>query len=299
MRIDAAVCSNMGKVRRNNEDNFYFNGVYMNESQRNKGGLFSKVCDDDKQIYAVCDGMGGEEGGEDASITAARGLKQYAEETSHIDSSTRLKNALQNISNTIEANASRKGFRSGTTIAMVVVEEGNLRTVHVGDSRVYGVQDGQFSRMTVDHSEVQRLFSMGLITEAEMSTHPKRHAISQFLGMPHEEVLLSPTVSTRIPLKAGNRYLLCSDGLTDMVPDQEIGQILTRAASAEEAVRRCVSTALQHGGRDNVTCIALFLKPGDAKMKRSSKNKLTLWLSGLAALAGAALIAVSLLQILS
>ncbi len=78
MRIDAAVCSNMGKVRRNNEDNFYFNGVYMNEAQRNKGGLFSKVCDDDKQIYAVCDGMGGEEGGEDASITAARGLKQYA-----------------------------------------------------------------------------------------------------------------------------------------------------------------------------------------------------------------------------
>ncbi len=216
-----------------------------------------------------------------------------------MDSSTRLKSALQNISNTIEANASRKGYRSGTTIAMIVMEEGSLRTVHVGDSRIYGVRDGQFSRMTVDHSEVQRLFSMGLITEAEMDTHPKRHAISQFLGMPHEEVLLSPTVSARIPLKAGDRYLICSDGLTDMVKDPELSQILTRAASAEDAVKHCVSSALQHGGKDNVTCIALFLKSGDSKMKRGTKNKLALWLSALGALAGAGLIALSLMQILS
>ncbi len=202
LKIDAAVCSNMGKIRKNNEDNFYFNGLYMDESQRNAGGLNSRVFEDDEQIYAVCDGMGGEEGGEDASITAVRAIAQYAKNERHTDSSQQIKDYLQNISDTIENNARAKGFHSGTTIAMVMIKDDMLRTVHVGDSRVYCMENGKLSRMTVDHSEIQRMFAMGLIKAEEMETHAKRHVISQFLGMPRADGMVSPSISARDPLKA-------------------------------------------------------------------------------------------------
>ena len=274
MNIDAAVCSNMGRVRKNNEDNFYFNGLYMDESQRNAGGLFSLESADPIQIYAVCDGMGGEEGGEDASITAVRALMQYAKTETRVTGSQPLKEMLQKVSDTIEENAKKKGFHSGTTIAMVVICDDTIRFVHVGDSRVYCMEDGKLSRKTVDHSEVQRMFSMGLITAEEMDTHPKRHMISQFLGMPRSDALVSPTISEREQMKSGRRYLLCSDGLTDMVKDPEIQEILSKAESAEDAVKKLTIAALHNGGKDNVTTICLFVGAEKGGSKGTSLAKL-------------------------
>ncbi len=257
--IDAAVCSNMGKVRKNNEDNFYFNGLYMDESQRNSGGLFNLAAGAPIQIYAVCDGMGGEEGGEDASITAVRSLMEYAKSEHRVNGSQQIKDLLQKISDTIEENAQKKGFHSGTTIAMVAIVDDTIRIIHVGDSRVYCLENGKLTRKTVDHSEVQRMFSMGLITEEEMDTHPKRHVISQFLGMSRSDGLVAPAISEREQLRKGQKYLLCSDGLTDMVKDPEIKEILAKAGTAEEAVKQLTIAALRNGGKDNVTSICLYI----------------------------------------
>ena len=102
--IDAAVCSNMGRVRKNNEDNFYFDGLYMDEEQRNEASAYHQVNENSTQIYAVCDGMGGEEGGEDASIAAVRGLKQYARQPNPDDENL-LREALQEISDGIDRRA--------------------------------------------------------------------------------------------------------------------------------------------------------------------------------------------------
>ena len=257
--IDAAVCSNMGRVRKNNEDNFYFNGLYMDESQRNAGGLFNLGSTEPIQIYAVCDGMGGEEGGEDASITAVRSLMEYAKSEHRVNGSQQIKDLLQKISDTIEENAQKKGFHSGTTIAMVAIVDDTIRIIHVGDSRVYCLENGKLTRKTVDHSEVQRMFSMGLITEEEMDTHPKRHVISQFLGMSRSDGLVAPAISEREQLRKGQKYLLCSDGLTDMVKDPEIREILAKAGTAEEAVKQLTIAALRNGGKDNVTSICLYI----------------------------------------
>ena len=283
--IDAAVCSNMGKVRKNNEDNFYFNGLYMDESQRNSGGLFNLEVAEPIQIYAVCDGMGGEEGGEDASITAVRALMQYAKTTHKANGTEQLKELLQKISDTIEDNAKKKGFHSGTTIAMVVICDDTIRIVHVGDSRVYCFENGNLNRMTVDHSEVQRMYSMGLITREEMDTHPKRHVISQFLGMPRSDAMVAPTISERKKLQVGQRYLICSDGLTDMVKDPEIERILGSAVNAEDAAKQLTIAALHNGGKDNVTSICLFV--GNDKSGRSTlsldklKKKRTISICGM------------------
>ena len=298
IKIDAAVCSNMGKVRKNNEDNFYFNGLYMDESQRNSGGLFNLTSNDPIQMYAVCDGMGGEEGGEDASITAVRSLMQYNRTSHRVNGSQQLKEMLQRTSDTIEDNANKKGFRSGTTIAMVVVCDDTIRIVHVGDSRVYCLDNGKLNRMTVDHSEVQRMFAMGLIKEEEMDTHPKRHVISQFLGMPRSDALVAPTISDRLKLKSGDRYLLCSDGLTDMVKDPEIHDILSKAGNAEEAVKNLTIAALHHGGKDNVTSICLFVgsdrSGGRSVSMDSLKKKRGLAIGGM--LLSGIMVAVSLLM---
>ena len=272
--INAAVCSNMGKVRKNNEDNFYFNGLYMDESQRNGGGTFKHSSDDPIQIYAVCDGMGGEEGGEDASLSAVRALEQYARTTRKADGTEQLKELLQQISDTIEDNAREKGFHSGTTIAMAVICEDKVRIIHVGDSRVYCLENGKLSRKTVDHSEVQRMFSMGLITAEEMNTHPKRHVITQFLGMSRSSAPVAPTISDREQIRAGQRYLLCSDGLTDMVRDHDIEKILASAANAEDAVKQLTIAALQNGGKDNVTSICLFAEYNKKRESTLSPEKL-------------------------
>ena len=287
--IDAAVASNMGKIRKNNEDNFYFNGLYMDESQRNAGGLFNLKAGDPIQIYAVCDGMGGEEGGEDASITAVRALMEYAKTTHRANGSSQLKELLQKVSDTIEDNAKQKGFHSGTTIAMVVICDDTIRVVHVGDSRVY-----------VDHSEVQRMFAMGLIKKEEMDTHPKRHVISQFLGMPRADALVAPTISERETLRGGQRYLLCSDGLTDMVKDPEIEEILMKAANAEDAVKRLTVAALHNGGKDNVTSICLFVgnEKGGKKSLSLDKLKRNRILSIFGMAASAIMIAASVLLML-
>lgn len=257
--IDAAVCSNMGKVRKNNEDNFCFNGLYMDESQRNSGGLFHLSADQPNQVYAVCDGMGGEEDGEDASLAAVRALAQYFPTGRRGSGTKQLEELLQRISDTIEDNAKAKGYHSGTTIAMAVICDEMIRIVHVGDSRVYCLEDGKLSRRTTDHSEVQRLYSMGLIPEEEMRTHPRRHAITQFLGMPRANAMVMPAIGEWEQMKNGQRYLICSDGLTDMVGDPEIEEILSGAANAEEAVKQLTIAALDQGGRDNVTSICLFV----------------------------------------
>ena len=282
--IDAAVCSNMGRVRKNHEDNFYFDGLYMDESQRNEGGSFHKTNENDTQIYAVCDGMGGEEGGEDASITAVRCLKQYIQSQANPEESQQVRDALQSISDTIDANAQAKGYHSGTTIAMLMIRHGKARVVHVGDSRVYQMRNKQLKRMTVDHSEVQRMFAMGLIREEEMDTHPRRHVINQYLGMPREDALVSPTVSEKEPLETGARYVICSDGLTDMVKDPELSQILGEAKTADQAAKELVMAALRNGGRDNVTVICLFVKSGHKKgsSSKSSKAKRRLAIAGMA-----------------
>ena len=266
--IDAAVCSNIGKKRKNNEDNFYFNGLYMDETQRNSGGLFNLASGEPTQIYAVCDGMGGEEGGEDASISAVRALLQYSGKNEEVNGTKQLKVLLQEISDEIEENARKKGFHSGTTIAMAVICDDAIRIVHVGDSRVYCLEDGKLVRKTTDHSEVQRMYSMGLITREEMDTHPKRHVINQFLGMPRSSAAFSPAISDEEQLKEGQRYLICTDGLTDMIKDPVIEKILTDSINAEDAVRQLTVEALNNGGKDNVTSICLFI--GDRNSRKST-----------------------------
>lgn len=264
-QIEAAAYNNKGRVRKNNEDSFYLNGQWMPLEKMDEGGVFHAQSSDSVQLYAVCDGMGGEASGEVASNLAVKGLSRLqSEKATPIDVDT-LSRQITKISEKIYTDAQKQNARSGSTLVACLWKDQHMHLLHVGDSRIYRLREGNLQQMTLDHSEVQRMVSMGLISAEEAQTHPKRHVISQYLGMPSNEVRIEPTISPALDVAAGDRYLLCSDGLTDMVADKDIAKLLTAAPSPEKAVVTLGEAALQNGGHDNVTVLCI-----DVEVKRKS-----------------------------
>jgi protein phosphatase len=294
--IDAAVCSNKGRVRGNNEDNFFFNGLYMERQDVDKGGLFQSECRDRLQSYAVSDGMGGVDAGEEAAYTAMSELGRLLPSLDAVGRPDALAEGVQRISDQIYTEAQQRGGKSGATLALVSIAYERARAFNVGDSRVYMMRGGALRRISTDHSEVQRMIAMGILTEEEARTHPKRHMISQFLGMPPTEVRLTVSCTEPIDLAAGDWLLLCSDGLTDMVDDEGICQVLMGVPSAQEASKGLVQTALQNGGKDNVTVLCVRVAQVAPLAELTKLRRLRAAAVALAALSACATIALALVS---
>ena len=257
--VEAAALNHKGNVRQNNEDSFYLDGVFMAKEDMNKGGLFRKTCQSASQIYSVCDGMGGEAAGEEASFAAVQYIAQHRSVIKDIENPDKLKHFVCELSNKVYEVGQTLKARCGTTTTICLIRNDKARLLHVGDSRIYRLHNLRLEQMTVDHSEVQRMVTLGLISQEEAKVHPKRHVISQHLGMSPQEVTVEPGLSDLLTLEENDRYLLCSDGLTDMVPDEAISEAMTNAATAAEACDTLVRLALKNGGRDNVTVLTLFI----------------------------------------
>lgn len=264
LKIDAAAYSHIG-VRANNEDNFYFNGVFMSREQMNQGGQVAASCTDKSQIYAVCDGMGGAEFGEEASLLTVTELRAYQKECPQPDNTQHLNDMIDAVSRKVDAIATGKGMISGScgsTIAMLLIDDYYYRVVHVGDSRIYRLRGGKLTRLMKDDSEVQRMVDNGQITQEQAFMHPRSNVISRHLGMPIPEgKTLKPTIGARSDLVAGDRYLLCSDGLSDVMRDSLIEKVLA-GGTPKEAARALVHKALEEAkgygiNSDNVTVVVL------------------------------------------
>ena len=126
----------------------------------------------------------------------------------------------------------------------------------MGDSRVYRFQKDILTQVSVDHSKVQRLVAMDILTPEEARKDPERRKINQYLGMP-KDIRMSPYIEPTEKLKKGDIYLLCSDGLTDMVEDSQIKSVIASSKDVKEIAGRLVKAALKNGGRDNVTVMVL------------------------------------------
>lgn len=167
-----------------------------------------------------------------------------------------LTSVLRMISDEINREAAQRNQKSGTTIVMMLVKEGRALLANVGDSRIYRLRNGKLEQMSVDHSKVQRMISMGILTPEQAKTDPSRHVITQYLGMP-SEIKVSPYILSEVELHKGDVYVLCSDGLTDMVEDDQMEAILKEKERPKEAVQELLKAALENGGRDNVTIMIL------------------------------------------
>ena len=203
-------------------------------------------------LFVVADGMGGAQAGEVASLTAIQAFQAGLPGGNPEESIERtIGEANRNIYNQAHADASLAGM--GTTITVAAVDSDNERVVigHVGDSRAYRLRNGIIQRLTKDHSLVEEMRRRGQITEEQAEDHPQRSIITRALG-PEPEV--QADLAT-VPSEPGDIFLLCSDGLTTMIGDEQIREILMGATSLDAAVRTLIDEANRAGGRDNITAI--------------------------------------------
>lgn len=249
MVYESYTATNVGRVRNNNEDNFYVNGIYKTDTEQLNKAV-QNTNRDTSNLYAVCDGMGGEEFGEKASLIGVSTLAEYQEKNFNDVLNEYVEKANKKICDLINEN---KGMRSGTTFAALNIENDMAMAYNVGDSRVYMLRQGQLKQLSVDHTRIQQMLNMGLITPEKAKIHKDRHVLTQHFGIFPDEMILSPHVSQEIKLQHDDMFLLCSDGLTDMVSDEQIKQIMSEQKDVKKCVESLIDNALANGGRDNVT----------------------------------------------
>ena len=210
----------------------------------------------------VCDGMGGARGGREASVSACDVIEhsfheQYAQCLPG-DEEKFLKRALTGANRFVFQKASREEELAGmgTTAVCALVRGSNAFICHAGDSRAYLVRDGKLTQLTHDHSYVQELVDCGTITEEEAEHHPQKNIITKALGVDYR---LEPEV-TSVQLQAKDLLLLCSDGLTNMVPVEQMEQLLAQGPFYD-LPDRLVDAANENGGSDNITALLLAVEP--------------------------------------
>jgi protein phosphatase len=208
-------------------------------------------------LFAVADGMGGAQAGEVASHIAVEVLEQGLPEgggSAEERLAERVREANARINALGRSDDQRAGM--GTTLTVVYVGEDELSVAHVGDSRLYRLRDGRLERLTEDHTLVEELVRQGRLTPQEADEHPQRSIITRALG-PEAGVEAD---SRTWPARAGDIYLLCSDGLTSMVPEDRVAEVVRSSATLADAGRELIDAANAAGGRDNITVVLFRLE---------------------------------------
>ena len=233
--VKSAAVSNVGKIRANNQDSGYA-GSYL---------------------FVVADGMGGHAGGDVASAIAIRRITEVDRQyTSAHDAVFALQSALiaanSLLAETVFEHNELTGM--GTTVSGIVRVGHQVAIAHIGDSRIYRLRGGKLEQISADHTFVQRLVDSGRITPEEAAVHPRRSVLMRVLG----DVDAAPEIDTQVLDTApGDRWLICSDGLSSYVSDDKIEHVLTTFPDTNEAADKLVKESLDAGAPDNVTVVLL------------------------------------------
>jgi serine/threonine protein phosphatase PrpC len=247
MQVKASGLTHVGRQRQHNEDSF--------------------LVEDNARLFVVADGMGGHAAGEIASRIAVDSIQEFILHTKEDEgtwphayderykrSTNRLMAAVK-LANTRVLEAMRKDSRlrgMGTTVVACMADGVTMSVAHVGDSRVYLIRGDQLSRITNDHSWVFEQVQAGMLTEAEAEKHPLRNVITRALG---GALSVVPDAS-EVECQPGDVFLLCSDGLTGMVSEEQILKVVTEhEEDLEGACQSLIASANEHGGLDNITAI--------------------------------------------
>jgi PPM family protein phosphatase len=235
--IETVWRTDTGRQRRENEDSAYVHSP----------------------MFVVADGMGGAQAGEVASRIAIETFQEGLPRSGTPEGQLAelVRDANQRIYGRSRTDQGRAGM--GTTLTAAYLVDGNLAIAHVGDSRAYLFRSGQLTRLTQDHSLVDELVRQGKLTEAQAAEHPQRSIITRALG-PEPEVEVD---TFSYPMRGGDVLLLCSDGLTSMVSEDRVAEIIRDAGTLDEAANRLIDEANEAGGRDNITVVLSRLAEAD------------------------------------
>lgn len=231
----SAAVSHVGKIRANNQDSGYAG----------------------HSLFVVADGMGGHAGGDVASAITT---KRIIDADKHYPSPQEAEMALQSALLAANAQIGEAVFEHpeltgmGTTVSSLVVLGDQVVIAHIGDSRIYLFRDGELAQITTDHTFVQRLVDSGRITEAEAMVHPRRSVLMRVLGDVESAPEIDTSILTTLP---GDRWLICSDGLSGVVSHSVIADALSSPTDAQAVADRLVKESLDGGAPDNVTVVVV------------------------------------------
>jgi protein phosphatase len=236
---EQAALTDPGRKRRRNEDSFVV----------------------EPPLFVVADGMGGAQAGEVASRLAAASFREF-HEADELEPEPRLEAIIQEANRRIFDRARHDTGLSGmgTTVTAALLGEDAIAMGHVGDSRAYRVREGELEQLTQDHSLVADLIRSGRLTPEEAEDHPQRSVITRALGTDPDVDVDTFLVEAR----PGDLFLICSDGLTSMVPEEEILETLRTSPTLDQAAKALVKAANKQGGEDNITVILFRVESGES-----------------------------------
>lgn len=254
-RINYSCVSEVGRIRTMNQDNFICDGCYMEEDSSQKpfsknGSVISKDC----SLFGIFDGMGGEECGEVASLIAAREAVKLEGEDGGVEL---LSEYCRRANSAICCYADQNGVVAmGTTAAMLHFSKDEITLCNIGDSKIFRLSAGEIKQISTDHVAI--------------SVYGRKPPLTQHLGLPEDFLIIEPYFSHGGYVE-GDKYLICSDGLTDMVSEENINEII-KENTVENAVQKLLEKSLENGGRDNITIILLEIE-NDSKLANMFKTK--------------------------
>ena len=236
MRLRVGASTDVGLVRTRNED------TYLVEDP----------------LFIVADGMGGHRGGDVASKLTVETVQEARPASD--ESGGSLVEAVRRANRVVHERAAgdRDLHGMGTTITALQAREGTGRIAHVGDSRAYLLRNGTLQQLTQDHTLVQQMVEEGKLSPEEAERHPARHIMTRALGVDEDVAVDELTLD----LHAGDRLLLCSDGLTGMLTPDDIQELLVRESDPQKAADELVALAVERGGEDNVTVVLVDVEDG-------------------------------------
>ncbi len=258
MRVIFSVRSHIGYTRKNNEDNLFADGITLpSDICSNTFSLDSESVA--PVTLAVCDGLGGEDNGE---IASAMAVNKMTEINDIIKSSAQsnlfqiVENYTQELNDEIHFASQRTGKRMGTTLALTLVLKKGVYCFNIGDTRIYSMKNNKFSQITNDHTAAAERVRAGIISAEQARCEKNRHKLTKCIGIGKQS-----TAEKYPPIRGKCRILICSDGLTEMINDDEIKMLMSKIFTANEAADALLCLALKRGGLDNITLIVCDVKP--------------------------------------
>jgi len=263
--LDVVTFTDPGRGGRINEDRFIVNSYHLSEKE-----------DVPVLLAVVADGVGGHQAGEIAAEIAVDTVDRIVSESDPEEPVWILKKALLEANHSITSQAEKETDKlgMGSTITCALILDSSLYIASMGDSRIYLMRDGSIKQLTMDHTWVQEAIDSGVIQIDEARNHPRRHLIRSFLGSsdpirPDLRLFLSnretddqAEANQGLPLIPQDKVLLCTDGLTDLVTDEEILQGIGSHADNYQALEELSQLAMERGGYDNITAVLLQF-PGE------------------------------------
>lgn len=247
MKYVSCCGSHMGRVRSNNEDNLNQNGWIPSDEDLRRG--FTRIDDAENSFsVCVCDGMGGESYGEKASRTVVEIFGKYLK----ISNEETLGNFIREANEKVCELMTNYSSRIGTTFAGLYFSDGYAYASNVGDSKILKISDNEIKQISVDHTELRIMLENNVITPEQAKSGKFRNRLTQNIGIFEDEMVIEPSFFS-CKVNDGDIFLICSDGLTDMLENEEIIDIVIKSGTIEQAVFELIRSALKNGGKDNVS----------------------------------------------